>query len=328
MSYLRKAWSVMLVVLTLLVEPPFVSSAQGPDDLWEITTKVEMAGMPMAIPPQTSQVCVRKGGRDEELVPRDNKECKVLEFRQSGNKTTFRIICEGENKMTGTGEFEHAGNSYRGTMRMQGAVDGRPMNMTQTFSGKRVGACTFQDPGQQTKDMAAEAVAEACRDALNELNSYMFTMEQSPCKHMRPEFCGRVGKLAQEMREPAGFRTHSAKRSNWRELLSGCGQDPEAVAKAACGRSVQNRDWNFVAEYCEADATRLVAQQCEGRDYTAAMSSEYAPICRRFLARDASRPPSKGARSDVTQPAREAQQPGVLDQLKEGAGKLKGLFKY
>jgi hypothetical protein len=319
--------AVVLTGLVLLLARPLVVPAQGPDELWEVTTKMEMVGMPMAMPQHTNQVCMRKGGQEESLVPKD-KDCKVVDMKRSGNKMSFRMICEGKNKITGTGEIEHTGDRYSGTMRMQGTFDGQPMNMTQTFSGKKVGACTYQDPGQKAKEMMAGAMAAECRRSLDNLSSPMFMTDQAPCKDMRPEFCSRVGGLAQEMREPARFKAQASKRSDWREMLRGCGQDPEAVAKAACGRSIQSRDWNFVAEFCEADAKPLVAQHCEGRDYTTAMSSEHAPLCRRFLVRDAGAPASKPGVPKEKQPAAQTQQPSPTDQLKEGAGKLKGFFKF
>lgn len=323
----QHAVGAALVGLALLVAPAPALPAQGPDELWEVTHKMEMAGLPMAMPQQTNQVCMRKGGQDEELVPRD-KECKVVDLRHSGNKTTFRMVCEGKDKLTGTGEIEHSGDRYSGTMRMQGTVDGQPMDMTQAFSGRKIGTCTYQDPGQKAKEMMAGAMAAECRRGLDNLSSPMFMTDQAPCKDMRPEFCSRVGTLAQEMREPANFKAQASKRPDWREMLRGCGQDPDAVAKAACGRSMQTKDWNFTADYCEADAKALVVQHCEGRDYTAAMSSEYAPLCRRFMARDAAGSASKPAPPKDKQPATPTQQPSPIDQLKEGAGKLKGFFKF
>jgi hypothetical protein len=145
MAIWQRVVGVVLVGFALLVAPPLVLPAQGPDELWEVTNKMEMVGMPMAMPEQTNQVCMRKGGQNEDLVPRD-KECKVVDLRRSGNKMTYRMVCEGKNKITGTGEIEHSGDRYSGTMRMQGTIEGQPMNMTQTFSGKKVGTCTYQAP--------------------------------------------------------------------------------------------------------------------------------------------------------------------------------------
>jgi hypothetical protein len=62
MSYLHPIW---VVVLALFVAASPAPAQQGPDDLWEITSKMEMAGMPFAMPPQTSRVCLQKGKQEE-----------------------------------------------------------------------------------------------------------------------------------------------------------------------------------------------------------------------------------------------------------------------
>lgn len=51
----------------------------------------------------------------------------------------FRLSCSGLVLVSDK-------DSYRGTMRMKGTMDGRPLDMTQNFSGKRLGACTFEEP--------------------------------------------------------------------------------------------------------------------------------------------------------------------------------------
>ncbi|TMI03725.1 MAG: hypothetical protein E6H46_08505, partial [Betaproteobacteria bacterium] len=54
------------------------ASAQGKDDLWEVSTKMEMPGMPMAMPAQTNRFCIGKNRKDEELVPKQG-DCRMLE---------------------------------------------------------------------------------------------------------------------------------------------------------------------------------------------------------------------------------------------------------
>jgi hypothetical protein len=59
-------WGVCALVLFFA---PTIGGAQGQgqDELWEVTTKMEMAGMPMAMPPQTQQICQpKRTGQDEE----------------------------------------------------------------------------------------------------------------------------------------------------------------------------------------------------------------------------------------------------------------------
>jgi uncharacterized protein DUF3617 len=115
--------------------------AQAKDDLWEVTMKMEMPGMPMAMPAQVHRVCVSKSHKDEDLIPkRDN--CKVLESSKSGNKLAYKMACTGAEPMTVSGEMTYAATSYEGRMRMVTQSGGQSMEMGQTFVGKRVGDCT------------------------------------------------------------------------------------------------------------------------------------------------------------------------------------------
>jgi hypothetical protein len=115
--------------------------AQGRDDLWEVTMKMEMPGMPMAIPAQVNRVCLSKNRKDEDLIPR-RENCRVLESSRTGNKLTYKMTCTGQEAMTVSGEMTYAGTSYEGRMRMITQSGGQSMEMGQTFAGKRVGDCT------------------------------------------------------------------------------------------------------------------------------------------------------------------------------------------
>jgi len=115
----------------------------GNDDLWEIVSKVEMAGMPMAIPPQTNRVCKPAGQmRNEDKVPMDSS-CKMLDSNQSGNTFTYKVACNQQGtSMTGTGDVTTMGaDSYHGKFRMQATSSGQAMDMTTNFSGRKVGGC-------------------------------------------------------------------------------------------------------------------------------------------------------------------------------------------
>lgn len=117
------------------------AAAQEKDESWDITMKMEMAGMPMSMPARTSRVCVEKGAKDDRFVPQQG-DCKTVESNRSGNKYTFKMVCEGKNKMAGTGEITFADGAYDGRMKMTGTMEGQAVDMTQTYSGKRVGSCT------------------------------------------------------------------------------------------------------------------------------------------------------------------------------------------
>jgi hypothetical protein len=127
-------------LLATLAAVPAVS-AQGKDELWEISTKMEMAGMPMAMPAQVNRVCVGKDrkDKDEHLVPKQSN-CRMVDSKRSGSKFTYKMECTGNDPMTMIGEMTFGNNAYDGQMRMTMTKTNDTMNMA--VSGRRVGDCT------------------------------------------------------------------------------------------------------------------------------------------------------------------------------------------
>jgi hypothetical protein len=132
-------FAIAIAVAALAASAPAL--AQGKDDLWEVTMKMEMPGMPMAMPPQVHRVCVAKAHKDEDLIP-TRGNCRVLDSRRTGNKVSYRMSCTGDEPMEVSGETTYGSDtSYEGRMRMTSTSAGQSMEMAQTYSGKRVGGC-------------------------------------------------------------------------------------------------------------------------------------------------------------------------------------------
>jgi|ERR1043166_2215305 hypothetical protein len=120
--------------------------AASPDmqpGMWEITTKTEMPGIPVAIPPQTMRHCYTRKDVDDGALPKgkDAQNCKVKDYALKGNTGSWTVECTGENAMTGAGTMTYASNSYSGSMKSKIKQGGQIMEMTQSWSGKRVGDC-------------------------------------------------------------------------------------------------------------------------------------------------------------------------------------------
>ena len=108
--------------------------------MWEVTSKMEMPGMPMAMPAATVKHCYTKEDvKDQKKVITRDKDCKVTELKGSGNKVTWKMVCIGKNAGTFTGETLFSGDSYDSVMKMQSNGKGR--SMTIKAKGKRVGNC-------------------------------------------------------------------------------------------------------------------------------------------------------------------------------------------
>jgi len=122
--------------ITLLAAASPVSVwAAGSDELWEMTTKTDMPGMPM--PAVTGTVCLAKGaGYKPGKVPHQ-RHCEVTDLKVSGNKTSWKVHCSGRDPLTGSGEVTRTANTMKGTLNLSS----KEIQMTQDISGKLVGTC-------------------------------------------------------------------------------------------------------------------------------------------------------------------------------------------
>jgi hypothetical protein len=100
------------------------------------------------MPPMTLTQCLTpEDAKDpSKLAPQGGRgaapsNCKVTDYKEQGNKITFAMKCEGDNPMSGTGEYVYKGPSYVGTMTMTTQRGGQPMTMTMRYTGKRLGDC-------------------------------------------------------------------------------------------------------------------------------------------------------------------------------------------
>jgi len=79
-------------------------------ELWEVTFKMEMSGMSVAIPATTMHICIPKGAeKDPRLsTPRQSPKsnnCKFSDVKTSGNRTSWKVRCfHHGNVMSGSGE--------------------------------------------------------------------------------------------------------------------------------------------------------------------------------------------------------------------------------
>ena len=129
-----------LCVVVALSVSALAQSARR-DGRWEVTTQMEMPGMPM-IPAMTAIQCITKEQAEDpqRSVPQGRgapNNCKVLDYKATGNKVTWSMKCEGPEAMSGTGEITYGENTYDGVMKME--RQGQTMMMK--YAGKRLGDC-------------------------------------------------------------------------------------------------------------------------------------------------------------------------------------------
>ena len=137
---MKKISVIAVAVLVLL--PAAAPAADGiRPGMWDITSVMEVPGMPMGMPPTTVKHCYTKDDvKDEKKMISRDKDCTVTDFKRSGNKVAWKMKCTGKNAGTFTGESVFSGDSYTSAMKMESeGGKGRTMNMK--VNGKRTGNC-------------------------------------------------------------------------------------------------------------------------------------------------------------------------------------------
>jgi hypothetical protein len=300
-------------------KPAPAANDQG--EMWEITTRMEIAGMPMAMPAHTNRICLGKQASDEQFVPK-NEDCKVTESRRSGNTLHYKMVCTGKNPMTGEGEITHAKDAYNGRMRMTGKMEGESMDMTQTFSGKKLGDCTgtIQNQVAKARSDADASLAEVCRGGVQKLMTDMFFQPGAGCASQKAEFCGEVSKVATAAREPAGYTALRARTHDPAAAFKACNQDFAAVNRAACAKGAETRNLEFIASgACDDDVRRIGESGCRGRSFTSIEKSMHG-VCSRYAA--ITRGQGTTAATAAPQPAATTKAPEPMQQGLDAVRKL------
>ena len=129
-----------LVIAASAIQPTSAQTKDGEN--WEVTSQMQMAGMPagMQMPQQPPRKVCR--ARNSENPPVDGGDkCTLSDVKRSGNTVTWKMACEHGS---GTGEMTYIDkDNYKGTVTMSSSGH----TMTVNMSGHRLpGDC---DPGER-----------------------------------------------------------------------------------------------------------------------------------------------------------------------------------
>lgn len=308
----------------------FSAAAYGAaGEWWEVTAKMEMPGMPFAMPATTTKVCLAKGAANNPHQATQDKDCQITDVNVSGNKTSYKVRCVHNGEvMSGTGEITSTPDSYQGTMRLSGTSDGEAVNMNTTYRGKRIGpAC---DSSQPSPEMAAaqkqiqqtcETSGRSTKDLVNMAD--MFLAKESLCPGKSKVVCDAVRKDAGKDADAySALVTHDQNlHSGSIAIAKSCGLDMTATTKSIC-KTVNGKNHHALAPYCPAEvkAYRVAVRkkECEGRSYTA-----HEDLSRCISGAEGG---DEDGGTSSGKPASGTDNPA--DAVIDGAKKLKGLFGF
>lgn len=141
---MKKMGLIFIFSAVIFPAAVYAAGADMKEGLWEISIAMEMPGMPFGMPPMKQNHCYTKKELEESknAVPKSDEQCKITDYKLSGNKASWVTQCKGENAMSGAGEIIFKGDSYDATVKMKGKdSDGGAMEMIQHIKGRRIGNC-------------------------------------------------------------------------------------------------------------------------------------------------------------------------------------------
>lgn len=138
---MKKTSLILIVALSLFWAT--TALAELKEGLWDITTQVEMKGMPQSIPPTTFRQCITQN----DPVPQNkdkNYECKIISQKVVGNTVNYNVQCTGkEGTIQTSGTTTYTDHSMSGASTTSIKIKGQPeMKMSNKMKGKYVGPCT------------------------------------------------------------------------------------------------------------------------------------------------------------------------------------------
>jgi hypothetical protein len=107
------------------------------DGLWEVTTTMEMKGMPEGMmKPMTHTSCITQ--KDSVPEKPQKSECKMTSMNTVGNTVMWTVTCPNS---VGSGKITYSGGTFDGVMETTVTERGEKMQMKSRMKGRRIGPC-------------------------------------------------------------------------------------------------------------------------------------------------------------------------------------------
>jgi hypothetical protein len=136
----KKTAIIGMLVGLLIIALPAWSMDLTPGK-YEITSKVDMPGMPGGMPPTTITQCLT----EQDPVPHTSagaNGCNITNMTTEGDTVKYTLVCEQQGMQNkSSGEMTYKGENFYGTTQTKMGPSGGDMTITTKISGKRIGEC-------------------------------------------------------------------------------------------------------------------------------------------------------------------------------------------
>lgn len=327
---------ILITGLALLAGIFSASAYCAPGEWWEVSSKMEMPGMPFAMPATTSKICIPKGGANDPRQSMQDKECKMTDVKFSGNKTSWKVTCNHNGEvMNGTGDITSTPDSYNGKMHLSGVSGGEKINMTTTYQGKRVGpACESSQPPPEVAE-AQKQIDQSCetdkKSAVELINiAELFLAKNPMCRGKSKVVCGAIRKeVSNDADAYSALVMHDKQAAGGTvSIAKACGLDMAATTRSIC-KNINGKNYKTLTPHCPAEAKEyrvaMRKKECEGRSYTA---QENLSRCINAEDSGGEQAEDAGSGNDAESGKAKSGTNNPADAVIDGAKKLKGLFGF
>jgi len=333
-----------------------LQAAAQTGELWEITSQMNIPGMPAGMGAQKNRVCQGDDPERAKAAQKDKDECKVTDKKQSATRTQITMVCKS-GTMTIDQTYNAARTEFKGVMKMKSKDGDMAINTT----GRKVGTCDVAQTRKEQdakvdaakKQAAAGAAAGAAavkessdkqiKDCTVAAENMQYTglgiagqcyakKNDKQCQQVAQAYpevskaCGaRVAEFCKRLQTPTGFMKASS-RENAAQM---CGVSVASIKAANCPKGANIDSLAFLGAYCPVEAKPIAQEHCTGRDYTSKQGGKYNTFCSNYLANadfektGKQRPAEDRGTAASSQPAQPAQPASTVS---KGLDKLKGLF--
>lgn len=328
-----------IAVLSVAMTPSSLLAAPG--EWWEITSKMEMEGMPFAMPAQTAKVCMPKGGQsDPNRTQGKDSNCTMTDVKHSGNTVKYKGSCVNQGEtMNLVGETTHDSKSFKSNMKMTGKSQGEPINMKMIGSGKYIGgSCDTEEIVRKAKAQVDAGMAAACDTSKFSTTNWvssgsMFIGAQPTCPGKKEALCKVLRKDVPRDVQAFEALVQQEAIKGMPSAAKACNVSVDSMRKSLCKAKARSGPLHFLEANCPAEAKTFrellrKREECEGRGFTSSAKMKKCmggEMIKEEAADDERSAKSKSSGDDAES---DDSGSGSSDTVMEGAKKLKGLFGF
>jgi len=327
----------LIAILVMIASMLSAVAYAAPGEYWEITSKMEMPGMPFSMPATTTKMCLAKGAESDPRKTSGDKDCKMTDIKTVGKKVLWKARCDHNGEvMTGSGEQTATANSYAGKMQLSGTSEGEDVTMNMAFSGKRIGGTC------DSEEMLIKAQAQMCDTSVYDSTAVWIASADhifANCADQRKKLCDIVRKDASKDAQTYALLLQHDQQSKNASIAKECKLDMAATTKTIC-KGLNSKNYQQLSAYCPAEAKIYREgkrrKECEGRSYTGKTSTEIIRLCMSGIKDDADdnqtseadapHDSSKPSANNLNNDKPSASNP--VNGMLEGVKKLKGMFGF